>query len=220
MLDLPSSLEAALASEVSDLCWCWRLSRRDGLQLGFTQHDAALTLDGLVYHPAGIASLPDAESEAGLAPGGGHLRLAFQDEAISREDARQGLWNDARLDLLRTRWQDPTAFARFQSWWFGEIRISRLGCEVELVGRQHRLDQVIGRVFSRSCDAVLADARCGVSADHPAYAQGCDQAFSTCRDRFQNTLNFRGFPYLVGNDVLVADPARDGVRDGGSRGLG
>lgn len=220
MLNLPPALNDALASEVADLCWCWRLSRRDGLQLGFTQHDAALTLDGLVYQPVGTASLPDAETQAGLAPGSGTLHLAFQDEAISRDDAQQGLWNDARLDLLQTRWRNPIDFAHLQSWWFGEIRMSRRGCEVELVERQHKLEQVIGRVFSRACDASLGDARCGLSVDHPAYALGCDQAFATCRDRFQNTLNFRGFPYLVGNDVLLASPGSEPVRDGGSRGLG
>ena len=56
-------------------------------------------------------------------------------------------------------------------------------------------------------------------APYPGFALGCDKRFATCRDRFANTLNFRGFPYMVGNDMLQASPASEPVRDGGSRGL-
>ncbi|MGL4239808.1 MAG: DUF2163 domain-containing protein, partial [Beijerinckiaceae bacterium] len=33
---------------------------------------------------------------------------------------------------------------------------------------------------------------------------GCDKWFETCRDRFQNAANFRGFPHIPGNDHLLA----------------
>lgn len=36
--------------------------------------------------------------------------------------------------------------------------------------------------------------------------EGCDRNFSTCRDRFANSLNFRGEPYLPGNDLLTRYP--------------
>lgn len=32
---------------------------------------------------------------------------------------------------------------------------------------------------------------------------GCDKRFETCRDRFANSLNFRGFPHMPGNDVVL-----------------
>jgi uncharacterized phage protein (TIGR02218 family) len=37
---------------------------------------------------------------------------------------------------------------------------------------------------------------------------GCDRAFSTCRDKFANTDNFRGFPHMPGNDYLGTYPVR------------
>ena len=46
---------------------------------------------------------------------------------------------------------------------------------------------------------------------------GCDKQFSTCRDRFANGINFRGFPYMPGNDAVLAAPAANQVLDGGSR---
>jgi uncharacterized phage protein (TIGR02218 family) len=44
---------------------------------------------------------------------------------------------------------------------------------------------------------------------------GCDKSFATCRDRFFNWENFRGFPHIPGNDHLIrhartGDPAQDG----------
>ena len=32
---------------------------------------------------------------------------------------------------------------------------------------------------------------------------GCDKHISTCRDKFANTLNYRGFPYMPGNDFMT-----------------
>ncbi|HWW65311.1 MAG TPA: DUF2163 domain-containing protein [Sphingomonadaceae bacterium] len=36
--------------------------------------------------------------------------------------------------------------------------------------------------------------------------EGCDRLFATCRDRFANSANFRGEPYLPGNDLLTRYP--------------
>jgi uncharacterized phage protein (TIGR02218 family) len=35
---------------------------------------------------------------------------------------------------------------------------------------------------------------------------GCDKRFATCRDRFDNTVNFRGFPHIPGNDFVISIP--------------
>jgi len=35
---------------------------------------------------------------------------------------------------------------------------------------------------------------------------GCDKRFATCRERFANSINFRGFPHMPGNDFLMRYP--------------
>lgn len=35
---------------------------------------------------------------------------------------------------------------------------------------------------------------------------GCDLKFSTCREKFNNSENFRGFPHIPGNDFLIKTP--------------
>lgn len=46
---------------------------------------------------------------------------------------------------------------------------------------------------------------------------GCDKSYKTCKERFNNGINFRGFPFIPGNDVMVwvASPGKD-VYEGGS----
>jgi uncharacterized phage protein (TIGR02218 family) len=47
---------------------------------------------------------------------------------------------------------------------------------------------------------------------------GCDRQFATCRAKFANALNFRGFPHMPGNDFVTSYPNRDdAANDGGSR---
>ena len=37
---------------------------------------------------------------------------------------------------------------------------------------------------------------------------GCDKTFGTCRDRFANAVNFRGFPHIPGQDTVIRYAAR------------
>jgi uncharacterized phage protein (TIGR02218 family) len=46
---------------------------------------------------------------------------------------------------------------------------------------------------------------------------GCDKRFDTCRAKFANTLNFRGFPHMPGNDAVQAGPVAGVRMDGSSR---
>ena len=43
---------------------------------------------------------------------------------------------------------------------------------------------------------------------------GCEKSFATCRTRFGNALNFRGFPHLPGNDLAYSYATDGGNFDG------
>ena len=47
---------------------------------------------------------------------------------------------------------------------------------------------------------------------------GCDKQFATCREKFANAMNFRGFPHIPGDDFVLTYAAQgDASNDGGSR---
>lgn len=39
---------------------------------------------------------------------------------------------------------------------------------------------------------------------------GCDKQFGTCRNRFMNAANFRGFPHMPGDDFVLRQASREG----------
>jgi len=84
----------------------------------------------------------------------------------------------------------------------------------ELRSGQQALNQVRGRIYAVYCDAVLGDARCTVAHDHPNFGLGCDRALATCRDRFANVVNFRGFPHIPGNDFVLRYPQAGSALNG------
>jgi len=45
---------------------------------------------------------------------------------------------------------------------------------------------------------------------------GCDKGLRTCRLKFGNVANFRGFPHVPSEDWLMAHPRQGGLNDGGS----
>lgn len=57
-----------------------------------------------------------------------------------------------------------------------------------------------------------------VPGDMVRVEAGCDKRAATCRQKFGNFSNFRGFPSIPGEDWLLSYPRRKGVNDGGSLG--
>lgn len=56
-----------------------------------------------------------------------------------------------------------------------------------------------------------------VPGDHLTATPGCDGMFSTCRSKFGNAVNFRGFPHMPGNDAVTAYVNRDDANNGATR---
>lgn len=54
------------------------------------------------------------------------------------------------------------------------------------------------------------------SGDQIKLVAGCDKRAETCRVKFDNMLNFRGFPDIPGDDWNVSVPRSDDNSDGGS----
>ena len=64
MKSASTQLAAHVVGESTTLATCWKVSRRDGVVLGFTDHDQDVTVDGLLYQAStplteAIAYYPD-----------------------------------------------------------------------------------------------------------------------------------------------------------------
>lgn len=218
MRTVPDALAARIESGAATLCHVWRLARADGAVSGFTDHDRDLLHDGLVCVASagwtgGVAGSGLGGGEAGAMVAGGVLAA----EGLDPDDLAAGLYDGAAVECRRVDWTAPDLFVSLWTARISRVRRDGEAFTADLEGPLAQLERVAGRSFGRLCDANLGDDRCGVAAGHPAMAEGCDKRFETCSARFDNILNFRGFPSIPGNDFLSRWPARGERHDGSSR---
>ncbi len=105
-------------------------------------------------------------------------------------------------------------FQGFDERWFEGGRLEVLtGAAAGLVGMV-KSDRQIGAdrevVLWQSIRAPLA------AGDQVRILAGCDKRPDTCRRKFSNMLNFRGFPFIPGDDWLSAYPRPGQSYSGGS----
>lgn len=291
MRTIPPDFAAHLAGDATTTCHCWRVTRRDGVVLGFTEHDRDLNFAGTSFRAASGFAASEADGASGLAAATSEVAGGFSREAISEADLAAGRYDGARVEIFRVNWQAPGQHLLLNVQEIGEVTRQAGQFTAELRSLAHRLAREQGRIYSRRCDAALGDARCrvdmsapgrragatvvsvpdsgrivvsglegfaeghfrfgtltfasgacaGLSADvetsRPAaggtalllwlplsawpapgdtlvVSAGCDKAFATCRDRFANQMNFRGFPHMPGSDFAYSYADGESLHDG------
>ncbi|MGB6318074.1 MAG: DUF2163 domain-containing protein, partial [Litorimonas sp.] len=168
-----------------------------------------LDFDGLAVKPMQAA---ESEARSGFGADSGALRAVF-DVDLPREAILSGALDGASLAEHRVNWVDPAQSVHVSTGRIGAVSVGRDGFEADWLGLSTLLERSTGRVVSRRCDAEYGDARCGLTAQ-PGVS--CPRTLAACR-AFGNVANFRGFPYLLGDDVLQKGLDRTPVKDGGSR---
>jgi len=169
MKTLSPEFASHLASGATTLCWCWRIVRRDGIVMGFTDHDKALTFDATSYEAASGFAASDIKDSLGLSVDNLEVTGALSSAALSDADLAAGRYDDARIEIYRVNWSDPSQRVLMRSGSIGEVRRSGAGFTAELRGLAHYLQQPKGRLLQLTCDADLGDARCKVDVSSPAF---------------------------------------------------
>lgn len=283
MRSIPSALQAKLDSGATTLARCWIVTRRDGVVLGFTDHDCDLTIGGVVCRAATGFTASEATSRFDLAVDGAEISGAFSDDLLSEADLAAGRYDAAAVATWLVDWSDVSLRILIARGTIGEVRREGSAFTAELRGLADALAQDSGRLFTARCGVDLGDGKCRVDlassnfrrsgtvtavegtsilaasglsglaagwftagrlnwtgganaglaievkqhrivagevlisvwrampepiviGDSFVVTAGCDKSFATCRDRFANTANFRGFPQIPGNDFVVSYP--------------
>lgn len=260
----------------------WAVTRRDGVVLGFTDHDAPLAFEGIGFRPDSGLNARAVVQSSGLSVDNSEAVGVLSDSAISEMDLMAGRWDSADVRLWEVDWTDPGNRRLIFRGHLGEVARSGASFRAELRGLSEPLNTTQGRVYHARCSARLGDAHCGFDLTRPGYSAegrivsdgdghrlhlsgiaghdggwfehgrlvvmsgpaeglsgliktdtarpdarrevelwtalgirpaagdhvrliaGCDKRGETCRLKFQNYLNFRGFPHLPPEDWLIA----------------
>jgi uncharacterized phage protein (TIGR02218 family) len=166
---LPEGLDAHLASGATTLCWCWRLTRRDGVRLGFTDHDQDIDFDGTTFEAAVGFTASEIRDTVGLAVDNLEVETALVSDRLSEDDLAAGLYDDAGVEIFRVNWSAPEQRVLMRLGSLGEVTREGAVFRAEVRGLAHYLQQPKGRIYQFTCDADLGDSRCGIDLDDPAF---------------------------------------------------
>lgn len=273
-----------LATGATTICRCWAVHRRDGMELGFTDHDEDLSFEGITFRADTGMTARAFQQSTGLSVDNTEAVGALSHDAIREADIEAGRFDDASVTMWLVNWAKPSQRSIRFVGTIGEIVRAGEGFRAELRGLAERLNKPQGQVFQRTCSAVLGDGRCRMDLGRSEYratvevetvsdgktflfetfptfkggwfergvlevlngagaglkghikadrkttgtgrhvalwqamrariepgdrvrlSAGCDKRADTCRGKFDNMVNFRGFPSIPGEDWLMAYP--------------
>ena len=99
--------------------------------------------------------------------------------------------------------------------WFERGRLDVLDGEAKGLWASVKMDEQTGDDRSITLWSAIAGGL--AVGDRVRLTAGCDKRMSTCRLKFNNILNFQGFPDLPHEDWVMAVPKRSNRNRGGSR---
>ncbi|UWR21036.1 DUF2163 domain-containing protein [Sulfitobacter sp. S190] len=287
-------LAAHLAGGLTTVCHAWAITRRDGKEFAFTDHDRPLRFAGLEFRAdTGLSALALAQS-TGLSVDNTEALGALSDASLREDEIEQGRFDGAEVRAWVVNWADTDQHWLSFRGTIGELTRSDGAFRAELRGLTEALNRPLGRVYQKPCTAVLGDGACRFNLGREGYFRtldvaqvekrrtfrwtgllgfdpdwftrgrfevlsgpatglwqtikadriegetrvielwepmkgavetgtqvrlvaGCDKRQESCRLKFNNFVNFQGFPDLPGEDWSVAVPRSSGANTGGSR---
>lgn len=285
---MSDALHAHLAQGLTTVARAWRLTRRDGKEFGFTDHDEALSFDDLRFEANGGLTASALLQTSGLSIDNSEALGALSDARITEADINAGLYDGAEVVSWLVNWADVSERKILFRGFVGEVRRGDGAFTAELRGLTEALNEPQGRTYLKTCSEL---GLAGVDLTTPGYrtelpveeiegrrllrfaalpgfdpdwfergrldvvtgaAQGlwgaikwdrmtdagreielwmplrgdlqpgdlvrlevgADGTLATTQLKFNNAVNFTGFPYIPGEDWLSAVPAIGGVNDG------
>ncbi|MEP3333807.1 DUF2163 domain-containing protein [Sedimentitalea sp.] len=294
MVGMDEDFTAHIATGLTTLCRCWVITRRDGVVLGFTDHDVTLDFEGVTFKADSGLSALALQQSTGLSVDNTEAVGALSDASMRPEDIDAGRFDGAEVRAWLVNWADVNVrWLQFRGS-IGELRRVGGAFHAELRGLTENLNRPLGRIYQKPCTAVLGDSSCRFTLDTPGYREeraveavveartfvwsdmpefepgwfqrgrltvltgaaqglwamikqdrsiaderrlelwepiraaighgdivrldaGCDKCMETCRLKFNNILNFQGFPDLPAEDWVMAVPKQSQRNSGGSR---
>lgn len=207
-----AGLYAHLASGATTTCRAWIVTRRDGVVLGFTDHDRDLGVEGVICRANTGMTARALQQTTGLSVDNSEAVGALSDAAVTEADILAGRYDGAEVRAFLVNWAAPEDRVEQFRGSLGEIQRVGGGFRAELRGLSEKLNQPQGQAYVSRCSAVLGDGRCKFATLQPGYF--ADQVVETIDDG--RVLTFKSF---TGFDDRWFEGGRLDVLDGAARGL-
>lgn len=170
MVRVSQELNAHLGAGATSLARCWRIRRRDGVVMGFTDHDQDLAFDGQIYEASTGMDAQALDMSTGLSVDNSEAVGALSSVGLTEEDILAGRYDGAEVALYWVNWKNVAERMQMFRGSLGEMRQRGALFEIELRGLAETLNRPIGRAFVKTCDLALGAPKCGVDVSDPAFA--------------------------------------------------
>lgn len=163
-----STIPTALAPTYNDELMCLsvlvKIVRTDGTVFAFTTHDRSLTISGLKYEAMSAIMASSLRQQIGKDPDNMDMKGILNSDAITEDDMRNGLYDDAQITISECDWSNLSAgiYTRLQGV-IGDLAISDGVYNATILSNLQIMERQIGRTVAPSCDVhQFGDLRCKI----------------------------------------------------------
>lgn len=215
MRTFPAGFLAAIGQEVTTLAVCWRVIRRDGIEILGTEHDVSIPITTGDYVGTYLAQAAitgsDVRSTADMAVDNLEVLGAFPETMLDTSaspqdlqlidlnpaDIEAGMFDNAEVTTFIVNYEAPDDYQHIlRTGWIGNVTRKAEGeYRTELRGLTQALSQGIVRTYGVECDAELGDARCKVDLGPHTFSTFVSEVFS--RREFQMDTTLGALPFSL-----------------------
>lgn len=172
MKSITTAFKTHIQGEVTTVCTCITIKRRDKAIFCFTEHDAPVQFQGLRFVPFYSFTRTSITTSSDLEVDGLELNGILNSNALARDDIAAGLFDFAEVEIWLVNYKSTdTGAMLMRKGWLGEVVLNQ---DETFYGEVRGLTQIltyrIGSQFVPECRADLGDTRCKIPLDPPVWA--------------------------------------------------
>lgn len=165
----PDALAAHLAGGAATVARAWSVTRRDGLVLGFTDHDRDLRFNGIDFRAGSGLAAGVLEQATGLSVDNAEALGAITGDVVTEADLAAGRYDGAEIVAWLVNWAEPQERRIEFRGRLGAVTRQGVAFTAELRGLSEALNIETGASYRRQCAAELGDGRCGFDLATPGF---------------------------------------------------
>ena len=146
MIETTAELAVHLGGEVTTLATCIRVTRRDGTVFAFTSGTEDLSIDGVLYKAkGGFSPAASVETSQSLSVDSLEIEAILDDDGITEDDLRRGLFDGAGIDVFLINWKNPSqGCLMLRRGTLGEVTLRRAQFTAEIRGLSQAFATQVG----------------------------------------------------------------------------
>jgi uncharacterized phage protein (TIGR02218 family) len=170
-MTVPDALAAHLAGGAATLARAWSVTRKDGVVLGFTDHDRDLRFNGIDFRAGSGLAAGVLEQATGLSVDNAEALGAITGDVVTEADLAAGRYDGAEVVAWLVNWDAPEVRRIEFRGRVGAVTRNGVAFTAELRGLSEALNIETGASYRRQCAAELGDGRCGFDLAAPGFRQ-------------------------------------------------